>query len=1094
MPRKITLSQGFRSTDSGFALIISLSLMSFILLLLVTLSTYLSVETSSAQTEQRKMEARENAELSLLLAFGELQKFAGPDQTVSARGDITDANAENPHWTGIWNASNTTASPAWLISGNEGKSPSDPNYLDSDSTVSDPNAQFDSVWLVDDQDPTATQAERDRVRVKAPTVEIPTPSGNTAGRYAYWVGDEGIKAKYNIMAEDNLPTDSQTGSPTTVSYQYGINQMDTVFSGQNVEENALTGDAKFREDLYFLTGNRTVSKKHFHDITAASRGLLVDTRNGGFKKDLTFAFEDNSVYEMEFGAADDSPKRFFVDNLENERLNDPTGPNWDILRDYYNLYNTASDGTVPVKFPSPKLDTDLRDDSAPYKGKSGNTDEYQRNSPLHPVISRIQLDFIIRSEKVGTEDSDDYRLFLDVRPIFGIYNPYNVTIDGSAYAIYFFIAPKVEFTVDGAKKVKTFDDLKITGGSQNFMVFGLAPGTATTGPLGTTELRPGETRLFMPETPKDWKLAQSINRLRNTYYGDGVLYSDLGISVDGDSKVKVTSIELGDQMFVNLRGGPGGASASTARELRIAGFKDLQRIQKLWQADDTLQPSTVLNPQEERAANDGEFSNVGINLASWAFNMQTTREPYGLRNGIDSNMRVMVGSSRWDGFINGDGNTMMSGFGYQGDKGLVATGYTPEIDGDDERYAGVWGNTIGSGGSSYVVLFDIPREPLLSVGALQHANLSRYNHDPSLIVGNSYANPRIPLTQTVNNDYAGISNLDIYDLPYLVNEKLWDSYFFSSIDPGLTNIQMEQTIDDKTYRNKRYLFTESGQDILSTPTFQNAKSQLVDYHALASYLEINGPFNINSTSVEAWTAALSTLHNQDLPIYDPSSGLPTEVSTETFFTRLNSPYGRGFDTDDPSTGDNFWRGYHQLSSTQIQSLAQEIVTRIKERGRPFGSMAEFVNRSLVDTVPGTDDEQLSGILQQAVDTTINANIDTTLSNNFSGTDGATPFVTTVEGSQSAGMPGHLLQGDILQALAPVLTTRSDTFVVRAYGDSRNPTTNQIQSQAYCEAIVQRIADPIEGDPTSSADRNDPPGEFGRQFKIVDFRWIRPEDV
>ncbi|MET3872586.1 hypothetical protein J3R74_002456 [Puniceicoccus vermicola] len=1064
--------------------------MSFILLLLVTLSTYLSVETSSAQTEQRKMEARENAELSLLLAFGELQKFAGPDQTVSARGDITDANAENPHWTGIWNASNTTASPAWLISGNEGKSPSDPDYLDSDSTVSDPNAQFDSVWLVDDQDPTATQAERDRVRVKAPTVEIPNPSGNTAGRYAYWVGDEGIKAKYNIMAEDNLPTDSQTGSPTTVSYQYGINQMDTVFSGQNVEENALIGDAKFREDLYFLTGNRTVSKKHFHDITAASRGLLVDTRNGGFKKDLTFAFEDNSVYEMEFGTAADGPERFFVDGLENGQTGSPTGPNWDILKDYYNLYNTATTGTFETIVPTPGLDTDLRNGFNPYEGNSKGDDEYQQNNPVHPILSRIQFIFSLRTE---SNDDGNYDVYLDVNPIFGLYNPYNIEISNRVYAIYFYLKPTVTLTVGGNSYTKSFKDFDIVDDKlDNYMIFILNTQKADSSGDNTTSFLPGETRLFMPKDRTDWITGwQKTNWLRNTLSPNGALSLKLNIEASKGEQIQVTKIDIGERMFLNLREGKDKNSGMWKDAKSTSPyFKSIQRIGNLWQKGSNLSPATLNNPMGNQAA---ENLVGGFDLASWVYNLQTTRDPYGLRNGIDSNLRPLVGSSDWDGFTSGQGNTTMSGFAAQGDRGLESSISLPQTV-NNARYSVRWGNSIGTTGAGNVILFDIPREPLLSLGALQHANLSRYNHDPSYIAGNSYADPRIPMGMSVNEDYDGQSGLDIYDLPYLVNEKLWDSYFFSSIDPGLTKNQLTETVDEQSYGNKRYLFTKSGQEILDEGIFNGAKTQLEDYHAWASQLMINGSFNVNSTSVEAWTAILSAMHDQDLPVYDPNTGIPTSESTETFFTRLNLHYGSAFKTNDSTTNDNFWRGYHELSATQIQDLANEIVSQIQARRRPFGSMANFVNRSLQDTVSGTDDEQLSGILQQSLDQTVNANISASLSDTFSGTQGPSPFVTTVHGSQSAGMTGHLLQGDILQALAPILTARSDTFVIRAYGDSRNPITSSILSQAYCEAVVQRVAEPVEGTPNSSADRNDPPGQFGRKFRIVDFRWITPEAI
>ncbi len=68
---------------------------------------------------------------------------------------------------------------------------------------------------------------------------------------------------------------------------------------------------------------------------------------------------------------------------------------------------------------------------------------------------------------------------------------------------------------------------------------------------------------------------------------------------------------------------------------------------------------------------------------------------------------------------------------------------------------------------------------------------------------------------------------------------------------------------------------------------------------------------------------------------------------------------------------------------------------------------------------------------------------------------------------------------LLAGIGALLTTRSDTFRVRAYGDALNPVdSTKIESGAYCEAIVQRVADPL----------------GGRKFMVVYFRWLGPADV
>ena len=96
------------------------------------------------------------------------------------------------------------------------------------------------------------------------------------------------------------------------------------------------------------------------------------------------------------------------------------------------------------------------------------------------------------------------------------------------------------------------------------------------------------------------------------------------------------------------------------------------------------------------------------------------------------------------------------------------------------------------------------------------------------------------------------------------------------------------------------------------------------------------------------------------------------------------------------------------------------------------------------------------------------------------------------------IPGYLVQADVLQSIAPILVNRSDTFLIRAYGDYENPTNpGVVASKAYCEAVVQRVQDYV--------DNSQPPGtlpaalntvntNLGRRFKITSFRWLSPNDI
>ncbi len=97
-----------------------------------------------------------------------------------------------------------------------------------------------------------------------------------------------------------------------------------------------------------------------------------------------------------------------------------------------------------------------------------------------------------------------------------------------------------------------------------------------------------------------------------------------------------------------------------------------------------------------------------------------------------------------------------------------------------------------------------------------------------------------------------------------------------------------------------------------------------------------------------------------------------------------------------------------------------------------------------------------------------------------------PFLT-VDAFLDSPLLDTVLQGsdvtpaEFRDAMQPWLTTRSDTFRIRAYGEAVNPAdTTRIESTAYAEAIVQRVPDGLSG--------------FGRRFEITYFRWLGPDDI
>ena len=112
------------------------------------------------------------------------------------------------------------------------------------------------------------------------------------------------------------------------------------------------------------------------------------------------------------------------------------------------------------------------------------------------------------------------------------------------------------------------------------------------------------------------------------------------------------------------------------------------------------------------------------------------------------------------------------------------------------------------------------------------------------------------------------------------------------------------------------------------------------------------------------------------------------------------------------------------------------------------------------------------------------------------TNTAIVFRKAAAGYSAYGVPGWTRQADILKPLAPILSARDDTFVIRGYGDARD-ANNKVLATAVCEATVRRVRDFV--DPTDAADITTAPTrtankKFGRRCRLVSFRWLAADEV
>ena len=485
---------------------------------------------------------------------------------------------------------------------------------------------------------------------------------------------------------------------------------------------------------------------------------------------------------------------------------------------------------------------------------------------------------------------------------------------------------------------------------------------------------------------------------------------------------------------------------------------------------------------------------------------------------------------------------------------------------DSHGYYG--GGYTAENGTTHAVQQHLPVSPPMSIAALSHAQLSGYSlseeaatlgflglptrePDPARnepfrrttaigfggleprtlqAIGNSYAHPFIPKdkavttlgrtffqnsanTQPVQEPYA--------DHSYLANKALWDEFFFSSITPVPRNNPVFNSpaksiadtvnaffLDRKPLPNRRFVpYIDGPRTLMLSELYDrywDYRNGFAD--KIAGHMMVDGPFNVNTTSVEAWKALFTSLRGKPVSHLDAADSVKGGIKvTET--TPDGVPVGGSplpnakpytGSTSDPSEPDQ-WRGWRELTDKEIDELAKAMVKQVKLRG-PFLSMSEFVNRRLDSR---NTELSLMGALQAAIDDpecSINAGFRdgirrfTSRERSFAGA----VFPEALDGPVAYGSAAYVDQADILRNFAEHLTPRGDTFIVRAYADSLDPS-GRVTARAWCEAVLQRVPDYL--DPSSEAHLKtaDPAlplhnKVFGRRMKMVSFRWLDASEI
>ncbi len=982
--------------------------------------------------------------------------------------------------------------------------------------------------------PTTSEAAIDRY-VVAPLVplksaSVPGMSGSqTVGRYAYWVGDEGVKARINLTdpysdktnastqdeARYRLMTAPRTGMEVVGDFSgsiYAAHTQATTLS-DNTAGRILAVPQASLLDSAKITGAKLAPR--FHDFTTSSTGLLADTYDGGLRHDLTSELE-KSTFGTWTGANGQSAGvgASIIPNAYSPYYNGTSYvPRWDVVRDFYHLYtDNQSSGAVPAQ--------------AAAVGKMG----------LAPEL--LQLRMII-----GVNATSGQMIKGLFTPLLVLGNPYSTPLKLSGLKVQFWLAdaysgetwpnpvermisigadPQASFNTGRFMKAFTYESDTTNG-------FGSLTG-AVTFTLPTVTLQPGEAKLFSLNnnydaaagTPVPLVAGEAIDFAGAYHYIYRTSTRLSPTTGGGGQNYKFTEGDIMTPVVVKILD----SSTPAQTVLKVDGLNldaGTNSYGLYWE------PNGATNTDRIISAYNFDLGDPGV--------PSSLSDP-ALRTYTDFNPRAAVARRTNAASLSG------AYFRYGPNTGDLATANTVTPSSPPTTFTSnldpvEWGR---HGQTLAPVLYDLPQGtlPVLSLGQLQQANLTaddialNVGHQPALAVGNSYATPFLNRNKTVqgrpdtyttryNNSGQAAYNAtrNYYDISYLLNTALWDGYFFSGVPqtggpPASLNPRLELTAD-------------------------TTAAQASNGGQIAAHTFIKGAFNINSTSVDAWAAFLAGMRG--LPVLPVSGATATATATAspgtTIFPRsLRQPTdalttGSATTATSPS-GDqaDAYSGFRRLTDDQINLLAQAIVKQVRLRG-PFVSLAHFVNRALIPAASDTYGLGFAGALQTAIDgvtastsggvTTISEDTSTRI-NNFANITAnndkltipashtyyaettATDFAKNASRfpQRSTGIPGWLTQADILQAVGPALAARSDTFVIRTYGDVINPVVSSTTpvARAWCEAVVQRVPDYVDSSISADTNLTTAPASaakttnqtFGRRFRVVSFRWLGPDDI
>ena len=1150
-----------RSSEGGFALVITLSLMLLLTVIAVGLLSLSAIELRTTSEGTARAMAMANARLALVLAIGDLQQKLGPDRCITASASLATKTAPLGV-TGAWESWNTKELGTtydksgkfrgWLTSAslaNTAEQPDQPPHVVPDSPG--------SVLLLGN----GSLGKRpaligDEMRIAMP--KIPATNGRDHGNLAWVAIDESAKARLDLHRDHALPAAiaqiATAGAPAA----------DGVFALADLTKfrpDAATSAKMITFDTACLTPGAASLPTYSPDLSNWSLSLLTDPVAGDFKKDLS------TLFARGLTPAEASKPLYAGAGL----ATGPTDPPLSLLAGYHDLYKRLG---VAVGGTQPGPDGVVA--SAPTGYAASTTPAVPTGPLLLPSLLRVDMIFSLISHYTHAGNAAalaalgfPYRLYLMYLPIITIHNPYNVPLVFDSLKISFADVPiAFQFRIGG--QPLTYDPLPLNWlysgqyGKTNSKAFYIRLKSAIG---GTTPIRleAGQTKLFgTPMVTPDWTWGQDFFDAKNggttlcdwwngqtgepnnpfemaptlitqsttTAFGftiDNIIPSQDQTPLAMD---EYTPLNAGSNVALRPNTDIGvlyqpymlvGSSFKVSMELTSGGkvfpagvievnFGTQQRLKEVLEQGSSLRfpdprtfPQIFPNPLV-----DGTISTLDIFEANdtkvvdyasakpfviFSLSGRTTMESF-YRSRPYADGSPAVNAAKFD---LSPGKDQPADLPFEMVMMPIRnnTAAIEEVRNKEEGF--FFGGNGSMFGTPCATFYEFPKIPLQSLASFRHANLASSGAPPytTYTVGESRAHPLIPTTVT-QSTYAP-SGAQMLDHTWLSNTALWDSHFLSTLTAytgaafGTTGkdaatVRSDFFKDGKPVINPRLVSLVTGKDAQRAIDRAAESDGWLD---IASRLAIQGGFNVNSTSVEAWVAVLSSLRDESLSTVNGASATGNSAA----LPRVRQPSEAGIDDTKTRPIEPRWQGFRQLDETAIRRLATRVVAEIRSRG-PFLSLSEFVNRRIG---PASDERTHCGAVEAAIQKAklngLLADDGIDLNAGNLGTH-AYPNPEVAYGPNTAAAPGALSQGDVLTLLGSRLTTRGDTFVIRTYGDATD-YHGKILARAWCEAVVQRVptrVDPADPPEKPTAQLNSVNQRFGRAFRLMSFRWLAPGEV